>query len=140
MSINAINVKFGKIHALKKEAHEQVREVIKIYMHNKFDSTTFDSDIALLKLASPVTITDYVIPVCLPYADSDFKLLVPGAITTVIGWGSKSVRQLERERNAKKLQELEIPIIDKDECKRKMTHPVTANMICAGEFLCQRIQ
>ena len=77
--------------------------------------------------------TDYVIPVCLPYADSDFQLLVTGAIATVIGWGSESIGQIERDRPAKKLQELDIPIIDHTECKKNMKDLITPNMICAGK-------
>ena len=49
------------------------------------DDFSFLSNL-LLKLDSPVIITDSVIPICLPYEDSDYDLLKTGAKATY-GWG-----------------------------------------------------
>ena len=44
----------------------RVRRVI---VHSGWNPNTFDNDIALLELASPIQFNKYVSPVCLPKAD-----------------------------------------------------------------------
>eukprot|EP00794_Sanderia_malayensis_P000456 gene456-1098_t len=130
--IGDIRVKFGKTNTKRVEPHEQIKQVIKLYRHSNFNPSTFDSDVALLKLDSPVTITDYVIPICLPYEDDDFKLLKTDASVMLSGWGSKNLRQVEKQKFSRKLLEVEVPVADTIDCKRKMTSPITGNMFCAG--------
>ncbi len=131
--IDDIQVKLGKTNTKRTEPNEQIRKVKKIHRHPRFDPTTYDSDVALLELDSPVLITDYVIPICLPYDDSDFKLLKTGVDVVVSGWGSKSIKQLEKKKFSRKLLEIEFPVADQIDCMRKMSSPVTANMFCAGK-------
>eukprot|EP00794_Sanderia_malayensis_P000457 gene457-1099_t len=130
--IGDIRVKFGKTNTKRVEPHEQIKQVVKLYRHSNFNPSTFDSDVALLKLDSPVTITDYVIPICLPYEDDDFKLLKTDASVMLSGWGSKNLRQVEKQKFSRKLLEVEVPVADTIDCKRKMTSPITGNMFCAG--------
>jgi len=125
-----IQIKCGKIRAKRKaEPNEQVRTIKKIFFHPQYNSNTYDSDIAIVELSSPVDITDYVIPICLPHDESDFKLATPGANAVVIGWGAT-----KRNKNkwSKRLKEVRVPIIDKAKCRKRMTYPVTDNMFCAG--------
>ena len=55
-------------------------------MHPNFTHYQRDWNIALLKLAEPVTITDYVRTVCVPTADMDSEFSA-GTLTTITGWG-----------------------------------------------------
>lgn len=61
------------------------RSVSTIILHPDYDSDTNDNDIALLRLSSPVTFTDYIRPVCLAASDSVFN---NGTDSWVTGWGA----------------------------------------------------
>ncbi|GLD71279.1 uncharacterized protein AKAME5_002260000 [Lates japonicus] len=52
--------------------NEVSRTVARIILHPNYDSITNNNDIALLKLSSPVTFTDYIRPVCLAAGGSVF--------------------------------------------------------------------
>ena len=126
-----MEIKFGKIKAKRKrEPNEQVRNIKKIHRHPQYDEITYDSDIAIIEMDSPVQFTDYVIPICLPHDESDFNLVVANANAVVIGWGAT---RKNRYKWSKRLKEVVVKVIDKTECKRKMTYPVTENMFCAGK-------
>ena len=64
--------------------NEVSRDVAQIILHPNYDDDSSDNDIALLKLSSPVSFTDYVRPVCLAASDSVFK---NGTDSWVTGWG-----------------------------------------------------
>ena len=126
-------MKFGKTR-VKNEAHEQIRSIKMLYTHPRFDHPTFDSDLALVELDKPVIITDYVIPICLPYDDSDFKLLKPGEEAMIAGWGSKDKKREDKLKTTKRLREVKIPLVEHRRCNSAMSHPLTANMFCAGKI------
>merc|ERR1712141_133905 len=129
-SLDNIEIKFGKIKAKRKvEPNEQVKKIKKIHRHPQYNEITYDSDIAIIELESPVEFTDFVIPICLPHDESDFKLLVVKSYVVVIGWGAT---RKNKNKWSKRLKEVRIQIINQSECKRKMTYPVTDNMFCAG--------
>ncbi|KAK2899327.1 hypothetical protein Q8A73_012456 [Channa argus] len=58
--------------------------VTQIINHPNYVASTGDNDISILKLSSPVTFTNYVLPVCLAASDSTYY---SGTRTWVIGWG-----------------------------------------------------
>uniref|UniRef100_A0A8D2JAP7 Peptidase S1 domain-containing protein n=1 Tax=Varanus komodoensis TaxID=61221 RepID=A0A8D2JAP7_VARKO len=89
-------------------------------------------DIALMKLKSPVNFTDYILPICLPDASVNF---FPGERCWITGWGQ--ILQGESLQAPQTLQELEVPIISRDECNNLYNttdemNPIKADMICAG--------
>uniref|UniRef100_A0A8C2L634 Si:dkey-32n7.7 n=1 Tax=Cyprinus carpio TaxID=7962 RepID=A0A8C2L634_CYPCA len=91
------------------EVFRYVRLIIK---HPKYNFTN-DNDIALLKLRSPVTFTDYISPVCLAAHNSVFN--------------SVSLP------SPKVLQEVEVPVIGNRQCNCLYgVGEITDNMICAG--------
>ncbi|KAJ7313861.1 hypothetical protein JRQ81_005619 [Phrynocephalus forsythii] len=93
-------------------------------------------DLALIQLPSPVNFTDYILPVCLPDSSTEF---LPGANCWVTGWGNKGVNvPLE---NPKTLQELRVPLIDRDTCNDLFNkhpdeelglNPIKPDMLCGG--------
>ncbi|KAJ6654416.1 hypothetical protein lerEdw1_007009, partial [Lerista edwardsae] len=93
-------------------------------------------DIALLQLDTPVTYTSYILPVCLPQSSVQFPA---GTRCWVTGWGQ--VRSGEALPNPQVLQELEVPLIDRDACNALFgldppedldPDPIKSDMFCAG--------
>uniref|UniRef100_A0A8C2L579 Si:dkey-32n7.7 n=1 Tax=Cyprinus carpio TaxID=7962 RepID=A0A8C2L579_CYPCA len=103
------------------EVFRYVRLIIK---HPKYNFTN-DNDIALLKLRSPVTFTDYISPVCLAAHNSVFN---SGTDSWITGWGN--IMSLP---SPKVLQEVEVPVIGNRQCNCLYgVGEITDNMICAG--------
>uniref|UniRef100_A0A3Q2QZD8 Serine protease 56 n=1 Tax=Fundulus heteroclitus TaxID=8078 RepID=A0A3Q2QZD8_FUNHE len=63
---------------------EQVLKVNRIIAHPKFNPKTFNNDIALVELTSPVVLSEHVTPVCLPSGVDP----PTGSPCLVAGWGS----------------------------------------------------
>ena len=58
--------------------------VKKVLVHPNYVGGTFDNDLALLELSSPVTFQEHILPICLPAEESNYA----GGVATVAGWGS----------------------------------------------------
>lgn len=106
-------------------------EVEKIINHPLFDESTFDFDIALLKIADPLNLAEEakrVSPICLPRKD---KIIYyrDGELMTVAGW--RRIRE-KRIPGARPLQKAEVLYLNLKECKK---HNSPSNRhICAGFF------
>ncbi|XDV45069.1 hypothetical protein PO909_013238, partial [Leuciscus waleckii] len=81
-AIFSLNVVLGR-----QTQDEVFRDVMAVIKHPSYNNVTNDSDIALLKLSSPVTFTDYIRPVCLAADHSVFNNDTDSWIT---GWGDIS--------------------------------------------------
>ncbi|KAL3967662.1 phylloquinone omega-hydroxylase/docosahexaenoic acid omega-hydroxylase [Sarotherodon galilaeus] len=104
------------------------RNVVKIILHPNYDSETYDNDIALLRLSSPVRFTDYIRPVCLAASGSVFN---DGTDSWVTGWGA--VKEGVALPFPQTLQEVEVPVVGNRQCNwLNGVGTVTDNMICAG--------
>ncbi|RVE70072.1 hypothetical protein OJAV_G00083720 [Oryzias javanicus] len=100
------------------------RSVSQIIVHPDYNSNTNDNDISLLELSSSVTFNDYISPVCLATAGSDF----PGGTTAwVTGFGTLSFGGSVSST----LQEVSVPIVSNTQCDASYGS-ITNNMICAG--------
>ncbi|XP_058510114.1 transmembrane protease serine 9-like [Solea solea] len=106
------------------------RAVRLIINHPDYDSDTNNNDISLLKLAAPVTFTNYILPVCLAAPGSSFH---NGTSTWVTGWGNiASGDPLPSPGN---LMEVEVPVVGNRQCfcdYSVRNIDITGNMICAG--------
>uniref|UniRef100_A0A5F9CFI6 Serine protease 48 n=1 Tax=Oryctolagus cuniculus TaxID=9986 RepID=A0A5F9CFI6_RABIT len=110
--------------------------VSKIIIHPKYDNRT--ADIALLKLASQVTFTSLITPICLPTIAKQLKI-PPSCWVT--GWGK--VKESTDNNHPSDLQEVELPIIHRQACERlynpvgiffpEMEPVITEDMLCAGD-------
>uniref|UniRef100_A0A673CRH2 Peptidase S1 domain-containing protein n=1 Tax=Sphaeramia orbicularis TaxID=375764 RepID=A0A673CRH2_9TELE len=108
--------------------NEVSRTVTTIILHPNYDSNTNNNDIALLRLSSPVTFTDYIRPVCLAASDSVFN---SGTDSWVTGWGTVQEGVLLPFPGT--LQEVEVPVLGNRQCNcLNGVGTVTDNMICAG--------
>eukprot|EP00112_Aurelia_sp_Birch-Aquarium-sp1_P020525 Seg531.1 transcript_id=Seg531.1/GoldUCD/mRNA.D3Y31 product="Plasma kallikrein" protein_id=Seg531.1/GoldUCD/D3Y31 len=110
------------------EASEVKSGVSKIVRHSAYSIKTMDSDIALIKLARPVTFSKYIKPICLP--KKHLKEPV-GQKCFIVGWGKLG----EENATSNILQVAQVPIEFKPLCSyvmRNMFSNFTENMICGG--------
>lgn len=63
----------------------QTRKIKRIISHPYFNDYTYDYDIAVVELQSPVTFSSVVQPICLPDATHNFPV---GKDLWVTGWGA----------------------------------------------------
>ncbi|XP_052617848.1 serine protease hepsin [Peromyscus californicus insignis] len=85
------------------------------------------NDIALVHLSSPLPLTEYIQPVCLPAAG---QALVDGKVCTVTGWGNTQFYG----QQAVVLQEARVPIISNEVCNSPdfYGNQIKPKMFCAG--------
>lgn len=99
--------------------------ISQVFLHENYNTATLDNDITLLKLASPVTLSDYVNYACLPAGTVPSE----GTECVVTGWGNQ-----ETVVDDSTLQQVVVPVISTAQCNRAAWYggDITDNMICAG--------
>ncbi|KAM4598243.1 transmembrane protease serine 9-like [Polymixia lowei] len=107
--------------------NRQYRTVSRIIRHPNYNSQTYNNDMALLKLSSPVNFTEYIRPVCLAATGSVFGAGTTGWIT---GWGH--IHSEIPLPSPQRLQEVNVPIVSNSQCNSAYSVIITGNMICAG--------
>jgi secreted trypsin-like serine protease len=110
------------------EPGEIVTNVTQIIMHPQYHHPhQYSHDMSLLKLATPLTWTDHIQPVCLP-ANED-NLLVEGKPMYVTGWGATS----EGGPVSAKLRQVIVPSLSMQHCINEYgSSQIDDTMICAG--------
>ncbi|XP_070263519.1 coagulation factor X-like [Myotis yumanensis] len=121
-------VRVGDRNTEKEDGNEMVHEVEVIIKHNKFDNKTFNCDIAVLKLKTPIKFRMNVAPACLPEKDWAESTLMTQKSGIVSGFG----RIHEMGRTSVTLKMLEVPYVDRNTCKLSTGFSITPNMFCAG--------
>lgn len=84
IDLPSLIVYLGRQTQLTANSNEVSTRVAQVILHPGYDKNTHDNDIALLQLASTVTFTDYILPVCLATSDSTYG---SGTNCWVTGWG-----------------------------------------------------
>uniref|UniRef100_A0A3Q4G7T7 ST14 transmembrane serine protease matriptase a n=1 Tax=Neolamprologus brichardi TaxID=32507 RepID=A0A3Q4G7T7_NEOBR len=103
----------------------QKRNLKQVIPHPNYNQFTFDTDIALMELDSPVTYSDYIKPICLPAPQHEFP---PGQDVWITGWGATR----EGGSAAIVLQKASVRIINQAVCDDLMGGQITSRMFCAG--------
>uniref|UniRef100_T1IP94 DNA topoisomerase 2 n=1 Tax=Strigamia maritima TaxID=126957 RepID=T1IP94_STRMM len=100
--------------------------VAEIIRHPNYLPNKTHDDIALLRLAKPVSYTERVHPICLPKESDDYV----GKMATVIGFGYTKEGGLPSTI----MREVDLMVIDQDECKSVFKEDATIypNNLCAG--------
>ncbi|XP_064460081.1 trypsin 5G1-like isoform X2 [Ornithodoros turicata] len=89
--------------------------------------STYEHDIAVLELVEPVTFHDLVSPLCIDLRPYPF--LTNGTMLTAIGWG----RVNEVSQPSDVLRVANVPLVDLEECRRKLSDTVVPKSnLCAG--------
>ncbi|EGW07253.1 Coagulation factor X [Cricetulus griseus] len=121
-------VRVGDLNTELEEGNEMTHEVDVVIKHNKFVLDTYDFDIAVLKLKTPIIFRMNVAPACLPEKDWAEATLMTQKSGIVSGFG----RTHEKGRQSNVLKMMEVPYVDRNTCKLSSSFTITQNMFCAG--------
>ncbi|XP_066579281.1 prostasin isoform X2 [Amia ocellicauda] len=129
VNVNQWTVYLGLQTQQGSNPNSQSRGVQQININSNYDSTTHNNDLALMKLSSAVSFTDFIQPICLAASSSTFY---NGTECWVTGWGN--IAYDVSLGGVQTLQEVEIPIIGNNQCGCLYNDVVTisSNMLCAG--------
>ncbi|XP_038135733.1 uncharacterized protein LOC119779945, partial [Cyprinodon tularosa] len=108
------------VNGLSDHAREVIVGIDQYIFHPGYNSTTLENDMCLLKLSSPVRITDYIQPVCLASGNSTFH---NGTTSLVTGFG---------DLGNDILQEVEVQIVGNKKCSCYNQDNINENRICVG--------
>ncbi|XP_049298153.1 uncharacterized protein LOC125771510 isoform X4 [Anopheles funestus] len=127
---NQISVHVGRMQLKESNQYTQVHNVREIIPHPGFKSRRFVHDIALIKLATNITMTKFVQPVCLWTMDNEQELIV-GKNGTVLGFGLT-----EQDVVAEHLKQALVGVVDTLTCiendRAAFGTQLTQEMFCAG--------
>ncbi|CAL1526543.1 unnamed protein product [Lymnaea stagnalis] len=126
---NHIHIYLGTHHCA---GHNGVFRQLKSYtLHEHFNNTHYNNDVAILKLEKPVEFTDDIMPICLETPDFMEELLKPGRFGVVTGCGNQFVYGGAPTN----LHEVQIPYVSPDICRERASSvntSFTPGMFCAG--------
>ncbi|CAN9505068.1 unnamed protein product [Ophioblennius macclurei] len=126
ISASQVTVALGRQSQSGFNPNEVLRSVSRIISHHNYNNPSDDNDIALLRLSSPVTFTNFIRPVCLAASDSTIHAGIDSWIT---GWGTLR----ENGPISNDLMEVEVPVVGNRQCNCNYgVGRITDNMLCAG--------
>ncbi|KZC07075.1 Serine proteinase stubble, partial [Dufourea novaeangliae] len=103
------------------------RNVRRVIVNRGYDPATFENDLALLELDSPVEFDEHIVPICMPEDGTDYT----GRMATVTGWG-----RLKYDGGVPSvLQEVQVPIIKNSVCQ-EMFQTAGHSKLILDSFLC----
>uniref|UniRef100_A0A182N6R8 Peptidase S1 domain-containing protein n=1 Tax=Anopheles dirus TaxID=7168 RepID=A0A182N6R8_9DIPT len=123
-------VQVGRIRLGLAGNRAQEHEAFELIVHPKYSTNSIQHDIALIRLATDITYTDYIQPICLWKREEDLHS-IENTLGTVIGFGYD-----ETDQTTDTLREARIPVISAIECVEKnqggFAQQLTSRMFCAG--------
>ncbi|MDA9599434.1 serine protease [bacterium] len=121
---SSVVVRFGA-HA-DVNAGAMTASVVRIDGHPEFSDITWDNDVSVLTLSSPVDVASYP-PVVLAWNPADINV---GQIAHVVGWGTRDDNML-----SKVMMEGTVPIVSHAQCTAAGSYApseILPSMVCAG--------
>ena len=115
------------------EKTEDTHKVDKILIHPSYSPETLDYDIAILKLSCNVTYNHYVRKVCMPDCNETAGLYTTDKMCIAAGWGATDYQVGQAFHLSTHLHHIELPVADKEACKKLSKLPITPRMFCAGD-------
>lgn len=129
VGVNELMIRIGEYDTRQTDDSEILQSVEAIHLPDGYDFTTYDQDIALIKLAMPVVeFNDYIRPICLPNATIARRMFRIGNKGKVTGWGQVA----ESGTYPRYMTEVTLPLVGRRRCRASTEHLVTMNMFCAG--------
>ncbi|KAK2882098.1 hypothetical protein Q8A73_022608 [Channa argus] len=127
---NGYIVRVGEHDVNSIEGPESDHEVAVNYTHPSYNhsKSLYNNDIVLLKLKTPVILSNQRRPICLGPKDFTEDIMRESKTSLVSGWGALRFLGL----TATKLQKLEVPYVERTVCKQSSRDHVTRFMFCAG--------
>jgi len=110
------------------ETGDQTFRVANMRLHRQYDTTTYENDIAVIKLDRAATLTNSVWPICMPPRSETFT----NRRAFVIGWGTIYFGG----PTSSTLQEVNVRVWENTVCAAnyaKLGRQVRNTMLCAGE-------
>ncbi|XP_061759773.1 chymotrypsin-like elastase family member 2A isoform X2 [Nerophis ophidion] len=122
------SVEVGKHSLEASEENSMVRRASQMVTHENYNIFLSRNDIALIKLSSPVLLSDTIMPACLPQPHA---VLPHGTACYVTGWGRLSTDG----PMADILQQARLLVVGRDTCSQPDWWGVLATdkMVCAGD-------
>ncbi|XP_066303730.1 trypsin-3-like [Branchiostoma lanceolatum] len=116
-------VSLGSHRRTSTDSTQQDFNVVRVIMHENYDSNQINNDVALMKLSGNAEFNNYVSPICLP--STDVAADTP-CVTT--GWGDTG------SGASTYLMQATVPIMEWNKCngRQYMNGAITDKMICAG--------
>lgn len=131
--VKKLQVILGRTFRKQNSSSEQIFEVEKLWMHEKYDPETYDNDIAILKLKTDIGIcavnSREVLPVCLP----ERGLVLPDwSECEISGYGKDAEFSHEYSERVKRGF---VRLWPKERCVPEVLsgRTITSNMLCAGD-------
>lgn len=122
---NEITVRLGEYRfSTKEDTRSRDFRVIDFKQHEEFDETTYENDVAILKLHQTVLFNSYIWPVCMPPTGDTFD----GYDGIVTGWGTQSFGGPASDV----LMEVSMPIWKNDNCQERFIERIGESVLCAG--------
>ncbi|KAG5885426.1 hypothetical protein JTB14_036073 [Gonioctena quinquepunctata] len=106
----SILVYLGKYNLVTFGPEVQDRDVSDIFVHPQYNHSVYFNDIAILKLSSPVDITNFVRTCCVWDEATDLENIISRQ-GTVVGWGFD-----ENKKLSNKLMQAEMPVVSTVTC------------------------
>ncbi|KAI1241641.1 Coagulation factor VII, partial [Lamprotornis superbus] len=125
-----LRVRLGEHKINVDENTEQESGVARMIIHEEYINGQVNNDIALLNLETPVNLTDYVVPICLPEKRFAVFELSTIKFSTVSGWG----RLIDGGATSSVLMRVDLPRVKTQECEKETNLNITENMFCAGDL------
>ncbi|XP_007954589.1 vitamin K-dependent protein C [Orycteropus afer afer] len=123
-------VRLGEYDLRRWEKWEKDLNIQSVFIHPNYSRSTSDNDIALLRLARPATLSQTIVPICLPDSGlSERELTQVGQEMVVTGWGYGSET---KKNHTFILSFIKIPLAPRNECIQAMHNVISENMLCAG--------
>uniref|UniRef100_A0A3P8UYR6 chymotrypsin n=1 Tax=Cynoglossus semilaevis TaxID=244447 RepID=A0A3P8UYR6_CYNSE len=97
-----------------------------VLTHPRWNPSTINNDIALIKLSTPARLGTNVSPVCLAESSDNFAA---GTTCVTSGWG---LTRYNAATTPNRLQQAALPLLSNEQCKRHWGSNISDVMICAG--------
>ncbi|XP_066931149.1 chymotrypsinogen 2-like [Clytia hemisphaerica] len=108
------------------ESHQQKYEIAEIHMHPEYNSSSYNSDLALLRLKRKARFSKYARPACLP---DDTVQFYSGEECYVTGWGDTT----QGGNQSHILLQAKTPLVPQSVCQMSLqNYTITSRMVCAG--------